>query len=349
MRAKRLVAAVAPLLLLAFSVPTQQQRIDLELSVSAGDLLDIDLGEVRGDIEIVGHDADVVHIQGTVSARDWRDDNEVIIDQSGAEIRVYSEYLENRRQDDNRRMSAQLTVRVPRDFQVELVSAMDTTLRDFGGRIEVWTGNADIEASGLTGEGDLSVANGNLRISGSDLEGELSNTNGSLRLTEGSFRGSLGSTNGGAELDAISGDLRVSATNGTLRIGDVAGSLTGSTTNGSVYAGLVSGAIRIETVNGSVSATLNGADDVDIETLNGSVELDVPADLSATFDLEVRQSEPERNRDRPEIRSDFPLDIAPGNIRGGEYRRSATGTSGAGDRRIGIRATNGNVVIRSAR
>lgn len=116
-----------------------------------------------------------------------------------------------------------------------------------------------------------------------------------------------------------------------------------------MHAGVVSGGIRIETVNGSVAATLTGADDVDIETLNGNVELDVPADLSATFDLEVRQTEPERNRDRPEIRSDFPLDLTPGDIRGGEYRRSATGTSGDGARRIGIRATNGDVVIRSAR
>jgi hypothetical protein len=350
MRAKRLSAAIMPLLLLGLVLPpVQDQRIDLELPAAPGGLLDIDLGEVGGDIVISGHDAGTVLIRGTVTAREWRDDNELIIDQSGDTIRVYSEYLENRGRDDNRRMRANLTIRVPRDFKLELTSAMETSLSDFGGRVEVWTGNNDIVARGLSGEARLRVANGNLRIGGSDIEGELSNTNGSLELTGGSFHGELDSTNGGAEIARVSGDLRIAATNGSVTLGEVAGSLTGRTTNGTVRAGTVSGGIRIETINGSVFAALSGAEDIDIETLNGTVELDAPADLSATFELEVRRTEADRSRDRPEIRSDFPLDIAPGEMRGDDYHRSATGSSGAGERRIQVRATNGDVVIRSTR
>lgn len=347
MRSKRLLAAVAPLLLVGLSAPPQDQRIDLELSASAGDLLDIDLGGVTGTIEIAGHDGDTLKIQGTVSARRWRDDNEVLVQQTGDVTRIWSEYLENRDHNDNRHMHADLTIRVPRDFEVEMTSAMDTTLADFSGRVAVFVGNNDIDARGLSGEARLQVANGNLRISGSDLNGELSNTNGSLSLTDGSFSGELDATNGSAEIDRVSGDLRISATNGSVRVGDVAGSLSGKTTNGNVHAGWITGDIRIETINGSVFATLTGAGDVDIETLNGGVELDAPAGLSATFALEVRQSEPERNRDRPQIRSDFPLDIEPGSIRGNEYRRTASGRAGGGEQRIEVRATNGDVVIRS--
>jgi len=347
MRAKTLLAATALLSLLAF-VPAQQQTIDLSLTAAPGSSIDIDLPSVRGDIEIVGTDGDRVRIEGTVSARDWRDDNEVIVDQNGDEIRIYSEYLENRRRNDDRRMSTQLTVQVPHEVDVTLNGAMHATLRDLRGRIEVSIGNDNVDASGLVGTGRLRVANGNLHISDSDLDGELSNTNGSLSFRNGSFAGSVDATNGGAELDQISGDLEVDATNGTVRMGDVAGSLRGDLTNGSINAGTVAGSIRIETINGSVSATITGADDVDIETLNGTVELDAPASLSARFDLEVRQSEPERNRNRPEIRSDFPLDITPGEIRGGRYQRSATGTAGAGAQSITVHTTNGDVVIRSA-
>ncbi|MGD8328898.1 MAG: hypothetical protein PVJ49_05630 [Acidobacteriota bacterium] len=347
MRAKTLLAATALLSLLAL-VPTQQQTIDLSLTAAPGSTVDIDLESVHGDIEILGTDGDRVQIEGTVSAREWRDDNEVIVDQSGDVIHVYSDYLEGRRRNDDRRMSAQLTVRVPHETNVELNSAMHTTVRDLRGRLEVFTGNNPMEISGVTGQVDLVVANGNLRIEDSDLEGELSNTNGSLTFRNGSFAGSLGSTNGGAELDSISGDLEVDATNGTVRMGDVAGSLRGDLTNGSISAGTVAGGIRIETINGSVSATITGADDVDIETLNGTVELEAPASLSARFDLEVRQSEPERNRKRPEIRSDFPLDMTPGEIRGGRYQRSASGTAGAGAQSITVHTTNGDVVIRNA-
>lgn len=346
MRVKTFLAATALLSLLA-SVPAQQQTIDLELSVPSGSTIDIDLGNVRGDIEIVGADGDRVRIQGSVSAREWRDDNEVIVDQRGDLIHIHSEYLDNRRRNDDRHMSAHLTLRVPRDVDIELRSAMQTTLRDLSGHLDVITGNEHIDASGLSGAANLRVANGNLRIADSDFEGMLSNTNGSLRFENGSFRGSLDSTNGGAELDSISGDLEVDATNGTVRMGDVAGDLRGDLTNGSIHAGVVAGMIRIETINGSVSATTTGADDVDIETLNGTVELDAPADLSATFDLQVRQSEPDRNRKRPEIRSDFPVDLASGEIRGDYYTRSASGTSGDGSQRIEIRATNGDVVIRN--
>lgn len=346
MRVRALFATTALLSLLAF-VPAQQQTIDLSLTAAPGSSIDIDLPSVRGEIEIVGSDGERVRIEGTVSARQWRDDNEVIVDQSGDEIRIYSEYLENHRRNDDRRMSTQLTVHVPHQVDVTLNGAMHATLRDLRGRIEVSIGNENVDASGLIGTGRLRVANGNLRISDSDLDGELSNTNGSLSFRNGSFSGSVDSTNGGAELDEISGDLEVDATNGTVRMGDVAGSLRGDLTNGSITAGAVAGDIRVETINGSVSATITGAD-VDIETLNGSVELDAPATLSARFDLEVRQSEPDRNRRRPEIRSDFPLDITPGEIRGGQYRRSATGTAGGGAQRIAVRATNGNVVIHNA-
>jgi DUF4097 and DUF4098 domain-containing protein YvlB len=354
MRVQRSFVAVAPLLLIGFGLPAQQQRIDLENSVEPGQLLDVDLPGVTGNIEIVGDDVDTVRIEGTVSAREWREDNELIVAFTDDGVRIYSEFLESRsRGREERRIRADLSIRIPGRFDIELDSAMDTTLRNVDGRIAVWTGNADIEASGLAGEAELAVANGNLRIDGSDFEGELSNTNGSLRFENGSFRGRLDSTNGGADIDRVSGDLTISATNGTVRLGDVAGTLYGETTNGSVHAGEVAGGIRLETVNGSVRATLvgesPGADRVNIETLNGSVEIDVPADLSATFALEVRQTEPEDERDRPEIRSDFPLDIAAGEMRRGDYYRTATGTSGSGAQRIAIRATNGDVVIRAIR
>jgi len=346
MRVKNLLAVAAVLPLLAFSLPPQQQNIDLELSVQPGQLLDVDLNSVTGSIEITGSDGDTFAIEGTVSAREWRDDSEVTVDQSGDGIRIYSEYVERGRQSNRRRLRVDLTIRVPRSFDVRVNGAMDTTLRDIEGSITAWTGNADIEASGLRGEADLSVANGNLRISDSQIEGELSHTNGSLSFRNGSFHGELDGTNGSAEIDQVSGDIEVGYTNGTVRMGDVAGNLRGETTNGSVRAGTVDGEIRIETVNGSVSATLAGGNRVEIETLNGSVEIDAPADLSARFDLQVRQTDADRRRERPEIRSDFPLDMSPGEVRGGDYYRTATGTSGSGAQRIEVSATNGNVVIR---
>jgi hypothetical protein len=126
----------------------------------------------------------------------------------------------------------------------------------------------------------------------------------------------------------------------------------GRTVNGEVEAQGLQGPVVLTTVNGSTTfstssygqaSTVNGSirgamgaagwsDALAFRTVNGSITLDLPPDLSA----EVRASTV-----NGEISTDFPLTIS-----GRVSRRHVTGTIGAGGRRLDLDTVNGSVRLR---
>ena len=120
--------------------------------------------------------------------------------------------------------------------------------------------------------------------------------------------------NGDVEIERLDSDVRVSTVNGDVDLE-------------------TSGAAEAKTVNGDVRARFDVLNrDVEFETVNGSLELDVADDLDADVDAGWLNGS---------LDSDVPL-----TLRGRMSRRSAQGTLGDGGPMLRLRTVNGSIRIR---
>jgi DUF4097 and DUF4098 domain-containing protein YvlB len=95
------------------------------------------------------------------------------------------------------------------------------------------------------------------------------------------------------------------------------------------------GAARAQTVNGSIDATIAGAaaaHDHAFQTVNGNVTVTVRGELNAQLSATTVTGS---------IESDYPVTIS-----GRFGPRSATGTIGAGGRRLNLQTVNGSIRLR---
>ncbi len=128
--------------------------------------------------------------------------------------------------------------------------------------------------------------------------------------------------------------LKVHTVNGGVRVGEVESDVDAASVNGSINVA-ASGVVKAETVNGSIEASMGRADwdgKLDFETVNGSITLDLPADLSADVDAETVNGR---------IEVDFPLT---GNVH--KTKRELRGTIGGGGRSLDLETVNGSITLR---
>jgi DUF4097 and DUF4098 domain-containing protein YvlB len=128
----------------------------------------------------------------------------------------------------------------------------------------------------------------------------------------------------------------VNTVNGSLDVAGATSSVDAETVNGRVEVATLGGPVSAKTVNGSVHATIQHLvktdEPLELESVNGSVQLEAPADLSAEVDAETTNGG---------IESDFPLTISSGIV--GKHIR---GTVGQGGRKVQLHTTNGSVKLR---
>jgi len=125
----------------------------------------------------------------------------------------------------------------------------------------------------------------------------------------------------------------------------VNGEISASQLTGNVVAKTVNGSIRISTtgyaeattVNGEISARVGDAqwaNAVNFSTLNGGINLDLPATLSTDVEAETLNGQ---------INSDFPI-----NLTSLKDRRHLRGRIGAGGRELLLKTLNGSINLRLA-
>lgn len=144
----------------------------------------------------------------------------------------------------------------------------------------------------------------------------------------------LRSSNGGIRVDGVHGEIDAESHNGGMRILNVSGSVLASTHNSQVV-------VTMDRVDpGKPSA---------FSTLNGSIDVTLPADLKATMKMTT---------DNGSIYSDFDVTVSAGramtetnNTADGRYRvrfdRTVQGTiNGGGGADLTFRTANGSIVIR---
>ena len=127
-------------------------------------------------------------------------------------------------------------------------------------------------------------------------------------------------TNGSVSVNGVEGRMDLEAVNGSIRLVDVAGD------------------VRAETSNGSVSAVLSGptwrGNFLDLETTNGSVNLDLPRGYNAQLETGTVNGG---------MDIDFPVTVQ------GTIGRRITTKLGTGGPRVRAMTTNGRVRIREVR
>jgi hypothetical protein len=143
------------------------------------------------------------------------------------------------------------------------------------------------------------------------------------------------SVNGGVSVSGVGAQVRAESVNGGVKVLNTNGPVVAHTVNGGVDVSTSVGPVSAETVNGNVDArmaALQGDDDMDFKTVNGSVSITVPARFDATFRFDTVHGG---------IDSDFPMTMS-----GRWGPRHASGTIGNGGRDIRASSVNGSIELR---
>jgi len=130
----------------------------------------------------------------------------------------------------------------------------------------------------------------------------------------------------------------IDTVNGEIEIAGISGDVSADTTNGDIHLTGLTGNLEADTVNGSIDATfdkLGGSQRVIAETVNGRVQLRLPADTSARIDVGTVNGGIDAD--------DFGLEVDKGFL-----GRDLDGEIGGGDARIKVSTVNGSVKIRKS-
>jgi hypothetical protein len=143
------------------------------------------------------------------------------------------------------------------------------------------------------------------------------------------------SVNGGVSVRDVGAEVRATTVNGGAVVRNASGPVRATTVNGGVDVNTSMGPVTAETVNGNVDArmaSLQGDDDMNFKTVNGSVSIYVPASFGGTFRFDTVHGG---------IESDFPMTLS-----GKWGPRHASGTIGSGGRDVRASSVNGSITLR---
>lgn len=122
--------------------------------------------------------------------------------------------------------------------------------------------------------------------------------------------------------------------NGEISATSLTGNVDSRTVNGSINIS-TTGYAQAKTVNGEITAKLGSAnwlDSLEFKTMNGGIDLDLPAALSTQIEAETFNGE---------IVSDFPLTVL-----GRISRKHVSGTIGGGGRELLLKTLNGSIRLK---
>jgi hypothetical protein len=189
-----------------------------------------------------------------------------------------------------------------------------------GSHVEIEGVHAEIEVSGVIGSVEAETINGGITLRGAAKEV------------------SLQSVNGAVDVSGPRGRTEIEVVNGSVTIQDASGHVEASTVNGEVIVG--GGPFEkaaLESVAGSVSfkADLAAMGRLDVETVSGSVEILVPANIKADFSISTFSGEIEN-------------DLGVGTVQQQEYipAKELSFSTGSGGARITVDTLSGSVHIR---
>lgn len=195
----------------------------------------------------------------------------------------------------------------PKDVRIETRKSSDGSILVCA----MWTETTECTEHGYSSHSDDRRGRNYDRDNRNDVAVEFE-----IRVPKGVKVG-VWSVNGGVSVDGVSSEVRA------------------GTVNGSVDAVSAGGPVQASTVNGSVHATmgrLDGDEDLEFSTVNGSVVAEFSGDIDANIDLSTVNGR---------FQTDWPVTIT-----GRIDPRHLRATLGKGGRRIRLSTVNGNVELR---
>jgi len=273
-----------------------QQRIDETKPASATGLVQI--VNIAGSVKITGWDRNEVRVTGTLGEGTERLDFTVEGEETTIEV-----VLPKRTPDEDQRIEgSDLEIMLPR-----------------GSRVDARTVSADITVGDVTGALNLNSISGEIDVNGMP---------------------------GRVRVESISGNVDIEGSTGSIRAKSIAGGVTIGQVTGTFDVGTVTGAIKMMAVavedgacaslSGSIwlDATLASDGSLELESHSGTIELHVPANISATFDIETFSGDVKNAfGQEAERRSEY----VPG--------KELHFTNGGGDGTVTINAFSGLVII----
>jgi DUF4097 and DUF4098 domain-containing protein YvlB len=247
-----------------------------------------------GSVEIRGWSRNEVEVRGQLG----RDVEELLFERDGKEIRI--------------------EVRAPRGGHGRIGSDLEIRVPQ-GGSVNVSGVSSDIDIADVKGDLRLSAVSGDISARGFESDIEIETVSGDV---EAEGRGQTGE----ARFNTVSGDIEVQSVSGNISMESVSGDLV-----------VVEGAFKrakINTTSGDAiyRAGLAGNGRLDIETINGDLDVNFDGDVSAAFDIETFNGE---------IRNCF----GPQPTRTSRYTPGLElkFTEGGGSSRVTIRTLNGDL------
>jgi len=254
----------------------------------------VSISNVAGSVEVQGWSRKQVEVTGELGS----DADELIFERDGNDILIKVKVPRHH----GRRISSDLIVKVPE-----------------ASSLEVNTVSADIEIDNVEGEQDLESVSGDIETGAYAKDIDISSVSGDV-VIQGDrkpIRTRLNSVSGDIEAEDLSGEIEAETVSGDVEI-----------VNGSFSRALA------HSVNGEIlfHAELLNDGRLDVETINGEVDVKFQGDVSARFDIETFNGEI-RNCFGPE--AERTSRYAPG--------RELLFREGDGSGRVTIQTLNGDI------
>lgn len=256
----------------------------------------VTVSNVAGSVEVSGWSRSEVAVAADLGSGV----EELIVERDGDNVLIKVKVPKR----NSRNISSDLIIQVPENSSLEVGAV-----------------SADIEIADVYGEQRLHVVSGDIvtEAYGEDLQAESVSGDIEIDGDRQSMHVRLSSVSGDIETSQLSGDFEATSVSGDLVIAD-----------GSYER------VQANTVNGDLAfrGELQGDGRMDIETINGSVDIDFTGDVSARFDIETFNGG---------IRNCF----GPDSQRTSKYApgRELKFTEGGGTARVTIRTLNGSLTL----
>ena len=144
----------------------------------------------------------------------------------------------------------------------------------------------------------------------------------------------------GAVLRTMGGDIEVRSASGVVVAKTMGGNIRVDRLAGSLDAGTMGGSVRVEVLGAENGRSIR------ISSMGGEVEVILPKNFGADFDVELEQDDDDLHR----IISDFPLNITESKGRYWFKRTvvlKGTGRNGSGANRVRLSTVGGDITIRA--
>ena len=254
----------------------------------------VTIDNTAGSVEVRGWSRNEVEVTGELGA----DVEELVFERDDNEIVVRVRSAEKHHRD----IASDLVIRVPERSAVNVGGiSSDISVRDVRGAQRLNSISGDIDSYTYASDIDIETISGDATVQGDDEEGH-------------------------ARLNSVSGDIEVQNLAGEIGASSVSGDVTVVDSRFE--------RVQAETVSGDIvfHAALVGGARLDMESINGDLDVVFEGDLSARFDIETFNGD---------IRNCFgPKPVRTGRYTPGTELKFAEGD---GDARVTIRTLNGGL------